>query len=82
MPILPGSLWPKMLVTDKFPAIGQIEIFSNLLYFKQLVCKQMINVQLIFWYNKELLETIYLYRKILLILNIIISVELHFLETI
>ena len=56
LPLLPGSLWPGMVVPVRIPFIDQIELCNHLLY-HLTVCKQMSSG---LFKNVTLVETIHL----------------------
>ena len=59
MPLLPGPLQLEIVVPVSVPCMGQIELFDHLLYLKPFNCvKQMTDVELNYWYNIAILETI------------------------
>ena len=41
LPLIPGPLWPWVVVTARVPSMGQIDLFDHL-----NVCKQMTDVKL------------------------------------
>ena len=53
LPLLPGPLWPGVVVPYRVLSMGHIELFNHL-----TVCKQMTDIELNFWYYVAILETI------------------------
>ena len=41
LPLLPGPLWPRVVVCDSIPSLGQVELLDHL-----TMCKQMTDVKL------------------------------------
>ena len=49
-PLISGPLSPRGVIAVRVHPIGQIELFNHLCYLKLIMCKQMINIGLNYWY--------------------------------
>ena len=76
LPLLPGPLWPNVVVPVRVLSMGQTELFNHLLDLKPFNCMQkIINIELNSKYHIATLEIIWLYASELIMLNRIIRVR-------